>query len=247
MGNYLSPKIFVATFVGLSLVGGAYIATTFAEVEPATQPAQVATSELIVREPIEVTDSDNNGIEDWRDVFVNNEPVAVPTTSIDTDYVLPETLTGMTSVQLLEGLINSKVYAPIAPQGEAIVEDTMRSVARNLETKVYQSRDISIMSDYTTEDIVNYANALALVIEIYSQPNLRNELEVFQEVVESEDEGAIAELRAISDVYQDYTDKTREIPVPAIFAKEHLDLVNSYQALYEDVEGMSQVLEDPLY
>jgi hypothetical protein len=35
------------------------------------------------------------------------------------------------------------------------------------------------------------------------------------------------------------------VPVPRLFLKQHLDLVNSYSALHQDTQAMSEVFEDP--
>ncbi len=36
------------------------------------------------------------------------------------------------------------------------------------------------------------------------------------------------------------------IPVPRPLLKEHLDLINTYEAVYQDIEAMTLSLEDPV-
>jgi hypothetical protein len=40
-------------------------------------------------------------------------------------------------------------------------------------------------------------------------------------------------------------DATLAIPVPAFAAKQHLDLINTYHALYESISAMAISFEDP--
>jgi hypothetical protein len=245
MGNLPNPKIVGATFVGLVLVGGAYLTSNFGDPNPiyqtASSPAAVETQRRIA---IDVEDRDNNGIEDWRDAFVTNEPIVVTQTT--EAYTPPDTLTGKTSIQLLRGLIESKIYAPIAPTPDKVVIETIDNLNASIPTKTFTSRDIKTIENLKTQDVVNYANLVASVVYKYDMRGQDNEVRILQDIVNNEDPDRIPELKAISNIYKNYAEDTLSIPVPPYMAKEHLDLINSYQAVHEDIKGMTSILSDPI-
>lgn len=40
-------------------------------------------------------------------------------------------------------------------------------------------------------------------------------------------------------------DESLLVPVPKLFLKQHLDLINTYEAIYKDIYAMTLSLEDP--
>ena len=55
----------------------------------------------------------------------------------------------------------------------------------------------------------------------------------------------MSELVTLASVYKNYRDGMLQIPVPAILTKEHLDLINAYHALYNDIDAMTLAQSDP--
>jgi hypothetical protein len=248
MGASLNPKIIGATVVGLALVAGAYATSGFREPLSAVEsPSAITNAEgeaPLPRVSIAVYDQDENGIEDWRDSFVTTEinTLSTPTTT----YEAPTTLTGQTGLRLLEGAINSKIYAPFAPNPDEVVTDAVSSVKGRVKMNLLELKDIEIMDEWNNEDVKNYANTLAGVIYKNSVPDIEGEITIVNDILRNEKTERIAELEVLRDVYMRYRDDSLKIPVPKEFSKAHLDLINTYQAIYEDIDGMTKVKEDPL-
>lgn len=40
-------------------------------------------------------------------------------------------------------------------------------------------------------------------------------------------------------------DESLLVPVPRVFLKQHLDLINTYEAMYQDISAMALSVEDP--
>ncbi len=243
MGGKLNPKIVGATIVGFALVGGAYTISNFGEPRMASQPASVQQAKPAPRVSIDVVDNDENGIEDWRDVFVTSE---INTTVIAKEtYVRPDTVTGNMGINFIDGVISSKLYAPFSASSEDVVTNVANSLDEIAAIKLYETKDISIMEEWDEEDIVNYANTLAATIYRHNIPNLDNEAYIVREIYDNNDLTRIKELELISSIYQNYRDDSLQIPVPEFMSKEHLDLINTYQAIYEDINGMTYAFSDP--
>jgi hypothetical protein len=243
MGDQINPKVVGACVVGFALVLGAYLVSNFGEPRIISQPAAVTNAGPAERVAIAVTDEDQNGIEDWRDVFVSTEITKSEVNQVT--YTPPDTLTGQIGVQFMEGIINSRVYAPFADSEEQVVTKTVASLEKAAELKLYEVSEIDIMEEWDDEDIVNYANTLASILINNSVPGMDLETKILYEIFEDDSPERISELEIIRDVYQNYRDDSLKIPVPKVFTKAHLDLINTYHAIQGDVSGLAQALNDP--
>lgn len=240
------PRIIGACIVGCALVAGAYVASNFgASWFNASQPAAV-TTETTPRVAIAVTDNDNNGIEDWRDEFITTEPIILPQAT--TTYTPPDTLTGQLGVNFFEGYLRSKTYGPFGSSREEIINDTVDTLSTETAHDLYDTPDITILDTWTDEDIVTYANTLALAITNNNNADIiEGELLILYDIVTNDHTERLPELIALSETYQGMRDDTLNIPVPAILIKQHLDLINTYHALHKDIDAMTLAIDDPAF
>ena len=243
MEGQINPKIVGSAIIGFALVAGAYTLSNFGEPRRTLQTADVYSAISTARVSIDVTDNDNNGIEDWRDEFVTTKAISLDTGEVD--YTPPDTLTGQMSVGFMEGFIRSRENGPFGSSNEEIIDNTIDVMSRITTQKLYDVPDITIMQGWSDQDIVNYANTLANVIRRHNIPELESELEILHDVVTNENEERLTELRSLAQVYSNYRDDTLKIPVPGFLVKQHLDLINTYEAIYTDIISMTQVLDDP--
>lgn len=241
MQGQISPKIIGSTLIGFALVAGAYLMSDFNKRELTVPVAQLATS-TPQRVAIAVTDTDNNGIEDWRDEFVTTAPIILNEST--STYSLPDTLTGKMSISFMENVIRSKTYGPFGRTEDEVINSTIKNLASETEITLYDTPDISIMTEWDDADIRNYANTVASVI-LNNSIESEGELNILYDILQTNDQTRIPELEAVATVYQNYRDDTLKVPVPAFLAKEHLDLINSYHAIQQDIAAMAVVFDDP--
>ncbi|MCA9355129.1 hypothetical protein KC865_01075 [Candidatus Kaiserbacteria bacterium] len=244
MQEQSSKKVVGATIIGFALVALAYTVGNFGERKNAVQPASVRATSPVERVSIEVTDNDNNGIEDWRDQFVTTAPVVLDKAS--STYVRPETLTGKMSIDFMENIIRSRGYGEFGRSDEEVISDTVNYLVRETADKLYGKSDITIMEEWDDQDIVNYANTVAATLYRHNIPNMDSELTILNDIVKNKEENRVVELKSLMNAYRNYRDDTLKIPVPKFLAKEHLDLINTYHAVFKDIEAMSIALEDPV-
>jgi hypothetical protein len=241
MQGQISPKIIGSTLIGFALVAGAYLMSDFNKRELAVPVAQLATS-TPQRVAIAVTDTDDNGIEDWRDEFVTTAPIILNEST--STYSLPDTLTGKMSISFMENVIRSKTYGPFGRTEDEVINTTIKNLASETEITLYDTPDISIITEWDDADIRNYANTVASVI-LNNSIESEGELNILYDVLQSNNQQRISELEAVANVYKNYRDDTIKVPVPAFLAKEHLDLINSYHAIHQDIAAMAIVFDDP--
>jgi hypothetical protein len=103
------------------------------------------------------------------------------------------------------------------------------------------------MSTWQEQDIRTYANSVASAITNNSDANLENELIILKDIINRNDRERLNELKKLEDVYRKTLEDTLKIPVPSIYVKQHLDLINTYLAIQKDIEAMTMSFDDPAY
>lgn len=242
MFGQINQKVLGSFLVGLALVSGAYIYSSLG-ISKLSQPATVTGASAAARTAIAVTDKDENGIEDWRDTFVTTEAFIDTAT---TTYELPTTVTGQLGIQFLEGMIRAKQYGPLGKNKEAVVEDTVDALTKSTEQILYDTRDVIIMSTWTDDDIKNYANAMANAVLTNNVAGVDSELNIISDALNNGKTERLKELDVIAGIYAGTLEDSLAIPVPSLFLKQHLDLLNSYRAIQEDIAAMSLAVTDPM-
>lgn len=248
MKRELNPRIIGACVIGSAFVAGAYTLSNFGETRFTRdqQPAAVVAAETTPRVAIPVTDNNNNGVEDWRDEFITTEPIIIEQAT--TTYEPPTTLTGQMGVSFIEGYLRSKTYGPFGSSREEIIANTVDVLAQETAFDLYDTPDITIMETWEDQDIRTYANTLALAITNSNQDNItEGELFILNDILSNNALERISELDALAAGYAQKRDLSLQIPVPAIFVKEHLDLINTYHAINKDIEAMTLALDDPAF
>ena len=246
MNSSSKSRTIGAFVVGFGIVAGAYAINALDN--PSTEAIPVVT-EAPLRVALDVTDSNSDGIEDWREEFVKTAPII---TNINTDnegeYIPPSTLTGQVALSFMQSTLSSKIHGSFADSQADILDKTVKNINKQAGDKIYNVKDIIVSQDSSDEAIRNYGNSLANAITENNVPNLRDKLQILKEILETDKpkQEDIDELRIISEIYLNTKNATLNIPVPKKFVKEHLDLINVYHALYKDINIMSQVHEDPL-
>ena len=237
-------RVIGAFIVGFAIVAGAYIANSLTpSVAPNVQSATVA--QTPARVFIETNDANKNGLEDWREQFVDNSP----TISLDENgegYTLPDTLTGQVSIAFFQSIVTAKGTEGFGRTKEQIINDTTETISKYGTDTIFDIKDIVIKDDNSVAAIRAYANGAADAIIVNDIPGSRDELIILKELLNTENEQGIAELKTIAQTYQKTRDDTLKLAVPSQLAKEHLDLINVYHALAIDFEAMAKVLDDPM-
>jgi hypothetical protein len=244
MKGHINPKVIGATIVGFALIAGAYTVSNFGIDKDIPQQAAVSAAQAKARAPITVLDSDNNGIEDWRDEFVTTEPIFIEQAT--STYTPPDTLTGKLGVNFMEGLISARGSGPFGRTDDEVIADTVDTLDNLTAQKLYDTPDVQIIQDWEDQDIVNYANTVAEAIINNDLPNItEGELYILYDILTNGNTSRVTELNSLTESYKRIRDVVIATPAPIFFAKQHLDLINSLHAIHKDIEAMAAGVEDP--
>ena len=243
----MNPRIFGATVVGLMLVIGVYIETQNSIV-PANQIGQLKVgNNPSARSYIKTTDHDGDGVADWRQALRVTDPLELQNVSTST-YVTPETVTDQFAVQLFSKMLESKSYGDFGATPEDIIEEAHQSLVTQAKDILYYEKDIKILSTSSPESGRVYANRVAQITLEFGMPiDTRDEIDILDQAVKENNPDILKELEIITNSHAGTLDALLNTPVPTHLVKEHLDLINVYQALLTDLEAMQTAFDDPIF
>jgi hypothetical protein len=249
MNSQSNSRILGAFLIGFAIVASAYMANSFKSPVVSNTPENISANVLDapLRVAIPVKDSNDDGVEDWREEFVKTVPV-ITLANIDENYTPSDNLTDQASLKLIERVVSAKARGTLEETQDIIVSETVETLSSQTDDKIYSVRDIIILEDTSDTAIYTYGNAAATAILSNNVSDLRNELLIVRDMLNGTEvkEEDIEELRLRAQVFKNTRDATLNVPVPKSLTKEHLDLINVYNALYQDISSMVEITEDPL-
>lgn len=242
-----NPRIVGAVVVGGAMLAGAYVLSDFGTPPALPNTAAVAVQGAPLRTPIPVTDSDNDGLEDWRNSLAIGDPISLSAVPVgDPDYQRPETLSGNFSLTFFEQLLRSQMYGEFGSSDEAVIQKSIAEATAEANDVLYDLRDIVTIPN-EPQLIRAYGNRAANILTEYNVNNSENETLILKKALERDDPSVLLGLEPRSQMYAGMRDAYLNTPVPEKLATAHLNLINSFHALHRDIEGMTGVYEDPLY
>ena len=229
----IQPRIFVASVLGLAMVGGAFYWSQKAEVPQSEGSATIVKNSGFERSLIPVYDSDNNSVPDWQDVFAF-ATIELEASSSTEKYV-PNTRTGELALELARTALRANTNSNSPFNQQQIINETINSLNVEMSIEPYTPEDILISSDNSTEAQKQYGNRVAeIILENAMTGEVRDELTVLNEALQNNDPTILEELEPRITSYQGMIDDMLKTTVPSSLVPEHLQLLDAYQALLAD-------------
>jgi hypothetical protein len=245
MDDQSKNRVVGAFVVGFAIVAGAYTISSFTKPTISVPGEGVATvAAAPTRIAIPVQDSNKDGIEDWRETFIDPS-LTLRFNASSTTYV-PETRTEQLGISFFQDMVRMKGYEGIGRTQNQIIEATVDQITGYAQDRILDLRDIKIGTDKSPAAVRAYANQAAQIVILNNPGDTRQELIVLDEALKTQSQSAIDELGRIATAYRNTLAETAELVVPPQLAKQHLDLLNVYQALYLDINSMASALRDPI-
>ena len=244
----MNPRILGAFLVGGVILGLAYFfAPTTAEKARIDASVSVVAGPAPEREAIKVTDTDEDGIPDWKEELRVVEPILVEVPEVTDTYTPPDTLTGTIGVDMLKGVLESKYKGSLGTNQEDILKSLQGEITEAASDSLYYEKHITIDSNSDNETLRIYGNKIAEIAALYEKPDyIDHELFWTREAVLAKDEEMLKELDPIIASLKAMRDAMLRTPVPEPVVKEHLDLTNTYNALYIDTLAFQDSFIDPM-
>jgi len=143
-------------------------------------------------------------------------------------------------------MVRAENYGAFGDSPEQLVFDATDALAKEVVDELLTVDDIILSNDDSLEAQVLYGELIAAIIATYSQDEADNEAKILERALRTQDESELQQLDAIAEIYLHYLEDTKKVPVPPSLQKEHLNLLNSYQALAIDIQAMRNAFIDPM-
>ncbi len=248
----VNSKILGAFVIGFALVAGSYTLSNFGQLSEKDQTtpdvyAVTTAANADTRTYIEVSDKNSDGVEDWQEEFVNQTPLVISAdVASTTAFAIPNTVTDRMGIELFQSVLQAKGRGNVGPQRAQIVSETADLLRQNTVKDTLFTRANITVIDTSNEAIRTYANTLASILVNNNVPGSESELVIIDRALKTENASELNKLDPIIAMYKTMRDQTMDTPVPRGFEKQHLDLVNVYQALYATLTDFKLIYSDPV-
>ena len=233
----INPRIAAAFVFGLFMVAGSFWLSLG---KTSAGPESIAAIKTDVggqpiRGYIPVADNDADGLPDWQNTF------DIATVYIDEEPEETLTKTGALAVDL------ATRSNAVTSGANNVLLDVGSSLTREMMDKDYGMADINVSEDNSITAKKAYGNRVAQIALNNAPPTgTEGELIVLNRALLRDDPTIIAALDPTIASYQKMLTEMLETPVPSSLAKEHLSLINVYQALLNDIKAFRYIFDDAL-
>lgn len=259
--KYLPSTQFIARLILIVIILGLAVGGYELKNYMARNPTQSQKTKLIVKN-LNQKDSNNNGIADWEEALwgldpekngdqnktfilskretltqsAGNVPVATEDLSPN-DKLSREFIATLMSLQQSGTLDAEAIKAVSDSVGKQIISQPLPDV--------YKKEMMNTMSN-TTANTKNYYFAVKKLFDIYKDKNIGDELTIINTGLINNDPKAFQVVAEIASSYRAFGKDLLHTPVPANLADINLRLANNYEKTGLAIEGMTNVIDDPM-
>lgn len=192
---------------------------------------------------IEIDDQDGDGIADWKQTLPSVGLRATTTAS-----TTPETHTRTVAVNALQRLMESNMQPELGEGVEGITGDIDTYIQSLAIDTLLVEADISLSDDTSSTALRAYGNSIARIVRDNAmEGEVATEIELLERALQANDPELLADLARIAASYEGMIADMRALSVPRTYVKEHLDLVNTYQAMLINIRAFEAAFTDPVY
>lgn len=208
-------------------------------------------------------DSNNNDIADWEEYLwglnpykngkENKEFILSKKNALmqSGDIKIPDETESITENEIL----SREFFATIISlqQTGNLNDESMQSISDAIGQKI---EAISIPDIYTKDMIKvekdsrktkdDYFIAFMTLAFKYENEDIGKELILISQGLGNNDPQALSAVKSIASAYKSFGSELIKIPVPASASSIHLDLANNYEKTGQSIEGLAEILADPI-
>lgn len=208
-------------------------------------------------------DSNANGIPDWeeylwglnpkKDGESNKEFILSKKRELSQSGVISTT---DDSISVTENeLLSREFFATIVSlqQTGNLNEESIKSVANAIGQKieatdipdVYTKNMLAIKQD-SEDSKATYSGDFVILALQYQDKDIGKELTLISQGIGNNDPQALYAAKSIASAYKSFGKDLMKIPVPNSAADLHLSLANNYEKTGQSIDGLTEVLTDPI-
>lgn len=221
-------------------------------------------------EPIQMTvgsiiqkDGNSNGIADWEEYLwgldpfkdgpENKEFILAKKKSLEQKGIITNTDDSKTITQ--NELLSRQFFATImslqqtGQLDDTAIQSISEAVGQQISTTpiadVYASSMLNIKADSFDADLA-YFTAYGNLLAKYKDADLGSELTLVSQGILNQDPQALYATQTVASAYRSFGRELIKIPVPSSVSTFHLALSNDYEKVANSIDGLTQVISDPI-
>lgn len=194
---------------------------------------------------IKTLDENNNGVPDWQEALLIAETINLPSEE-DSLYEEPETLTGQFAINFFQDIVRAENYDVFGATPEELVSEASTALSIEATDELLTLKDIIISNNNSLEELSQYGEVVAEITTRYPDTSVENEAAILERALREQNPSVLDALDGKITVYENILGDTLSLTVPAGLQQEHLNLVNSYNAILSDIRAMRNAFTDPM-
>lgn len=262
MKNYLPSREFIYRTVALTIILLLSFCVYKIVIFFKNRADNKSATALIIKPDVIQKDSNNNGIPDWEESLWGLDPFSNGSSNKEFILAKRETLarennlTPNTNQSLSENETLSREFFSIImslQQSGNLDETSMQSVGDTIGEKITATPIADIYTSTALLQVKNnpanidsYRQSMSNLMTKYANKDIGKELTFISVGLSTNDPGALVEAGNVASSYESFSKDLMKIQVPNTLSATHLSLANDYGKVAKSVEGMSQMLADPI-
>lgn len=245
------------------------LAFYFLSYKPAHTSNKEAQQELaIVTKTNNDTDSDHDGLPDWKEAVYGSDPSNKDT---DGDGILDgaEVATGhdptkkgpddlLHNLSLGNSTSTTSTSSPekefvreflskeIENTGSAIVTKMIKNYDATQIKPRYSLRDLNVISDNSDEQLRQYAHDFGTIMDKYQKNNTEDESKIVANAIKTKRDSDLQKIELPAIEYRNAAEELRKLPVPSSLAPDHLNIVSGYDTMSRSLFATERLLVNPI-
>lgn len=237
-------RISGALLAGAALIAGALMIRSYSETNTVSTQEAVTVAAAPERSAIKVNDKNGDGIPDWQEALLVTSALNIASTT--TNFTEPDTLTEKFALDFFQDMVRAENYGAFGDTPEELVRNASNQLAAQVKDVLFDATDILTSSDNSPESLSAYGEAIARITTLYPDTTKENEAIILERALRNQNPAELVVLDVKIEVYENILRDTKALAVPTDLQKEHLDLLNSYQAVMIDIQAMRSAFTDPM-
>lgn len=199
-------------------------------------------SNLVVGQKVSIPENSN-----WQ----NELGKVVPATQTDQNTEATtsgQTLTDTVSTSLMSNYLAMQQSGTLDSTSAQKLIDQSASYVDQASGQVPQitQQDLNVIPNNGAQSISDYGENLGNILRNNKSKGGKNEITIINQAVQSNDPTKMAELNSVIAVYDKTLNELLEMPVPKVFVKVHLGMVNAANTMIYGLKKSETFFSDPM-
>lgn len=208
-------------------------------------------------------DANKNGIADWEEYLWGLDPNK--NGPENKEFILAKKKSMIQSGDIIEiddskiitenEMLSQEFFATIISlqQTGELNEESINSLSEAIGQKIevnpiadiYSYNDLKIKNDSITANEA-YFNAFNSLVTKYEDKDIGSELTLISQGLGNNDPQALYSAKMVAEAYRSFGSELINVGVPKSISYIHLSLANNYDKTAESIDGLTQILTDPI-